>query len=381
MRVQPVELQLADELLGERAARAFGKDGDFRAQFVSGREVVFRFAVLVHAFIFGEDAGDAVFVVEQFPAGKLREEVHALFFDEAAEPFHQLVERDDVVAMILQRRRSDGKFVAAGFGEVVGRVAGNGSVERSGFFEVRDELAQSARVHDRAGKLVRADFAAFFQDVDIFGGERGRFFRFVVLFDQIREVQGAGEAAGTGADDEDIGIELFALDAGGVGHGAILAEEENGKEKMESWCEMRALSPEIVESGDFGELFAASGWRAEGAQKYRIEMSRFKLLIMGDLSSAESGKRLQTRRMEICALLIMRELSFLEIAKNREKYRIEIPVLGAASLGGTLGLRYRLPEFGVRLVAEDEMSKIFTNYGSTMRAKLRTVVCVRGGTI
>jgi hypothetical protein len=108
------------------------------ARFVTRREVVFRFAVFVHALVFGKDSGDAVFFVEQFPAGKLREKIDAFFFHQAAEPFHQLIQRDDVVAMILQRRRSDGKFVAAGFGEVVSGVAGYGSIDRGGFFEVRD---------------------------------------------------------------------------------------------------------------------------------------------------------------------------------------------------------------------------------------------------
>ena len=55
-----------------------------------------------------------------------------------------------------------------------------------------------------------------------------------MLFDQIGEMQGAGEAARARADDENIGFELFALDVGGVSHGAILAEEENRKEKMEN---------------------------------------------------------------------------------------------------------------------------------------------------
>ena len=60
LRIEAVELQLVDEIFGERAARAFGEHGDFRAQLVAGREVVFRLAVFVDAFVFGEDAGDAV---------------------------------------------------------------------------------------------------------------------------------------------------------------------------------------------------------------------------------------------------------------------------------------------------------------------------------
>ena len=63
-----------------------------------------------------------------------------------------------------------------------------------------------------------ADFAPFFQNVNIFGGE----FRFcaarVVRFDEIRQVQCTGKSGRTGANDEDVGFELFALN----GHSAIL---------------------------------------------------------------------------------------------------------------------------------------------------------------
>ena len=63
-----------------------------------------------------------------------------------------------------------------------------------------------------------ADFAAFFEDVDIFGGEWGLGAGVVVFLDEIGEMQGAGEACGACADDEDVGFELFALDGHGLCH-------------------------------------------------------------------------------------------------------------------------------------------------------------------
>ena len=204
LRIEAVELEAIDQILGQRAARAFGEHGDFRAQLVAGREVVLGLAVLVDALVFGNHAGDAVFFVEQFPAGELREDVDALLFDQAAEPFHELVERNDVVAVILQRRRRDGKLVRAFLGEVVGGIAGDGRIERRGFLEIGDQFAQRARVHDRAGKLVRADFAGLFEDVDIFGGKLGRFFRSGVLLDQVGEMQRAGKPGRARADDQNI---------------------------------------------------------------------------------------------------------------------------------------------------------------------------------
>ena len=103
MRIDVVEIVFFDELLGERAARAFGEHGDFGAEFVAGSVVVFGLAVFVDAFVFGDDAGDAVVFVNQFGAAELREEIDAGFFDQAAEPFRDFVERDDVVAFVFER--------------------------------------------------------------------------------------------------------------------------------------------------------------------------------------------------------------------------------------------------------------------------------------
>ena len=97
-------------------------------------------------------------------------------------------------------------------GEEKCRVVGDGRVERRGFFEVRDQFGESFRIHDRAGELVGADFAAFFEDVDIFRGKFGLAAGFVVFLDEVGEVEGAGEAGRSCADDQDVGFELFALD-------------------------------------------------------------------------------------------------------------------------------------------------------------------------
>ena len=96
--------------------------------------------------------------------------------------------------------------------KIVGGVAGDGRIERRGFLEIGNQFGDAARIHNRAGKLVRAEFAGFFEHVNIFGGERGSFARGGVLFDQIREMQRAGEAGGACADDQNIGFELFAFD-------------------------------------------------------------------------------------------------------------------------------------------------------------------------
>ena len=65
LRIQAVELFLRDKIFCERATRAFGQHGYFRAQFVAGREIVFWSAIFVAAFVFSDHSGDAVAFVEK----------------------------------------------------------------------------------------------------------------------------------------------------------------------------------------------------------------------------------------------------------------------------------------------------------------------------
>ena len=201
MRVQAVKFQPVDQLFRQRSARTFREHRHFRTQFVSRSEVVFRLPEFVHAFVFGEDARNPILFVEQFPAGKLGEDVDAFFFDDAAEPFHDFVERDDVVSVIRERWRRNRQLEGIGFSEIVGSVARHASIERRGFFEIWNKFGHPARVHDCAGKLVGAKFARFFEDVYVLGGERGSLVRRGVFLDQVGEMKGARQAARSGPDD------------------------------------------------------------------------------------------------------------------------------------------------------------------------------------
>ena len=103
----------------QRSASAFGEDGDFGFKVVAGLEVRLLLIFLVDAFVVGAHADDAVAVVEQFGAGESGEDGDARLFHFAAEPLHEFVDRDDVIAMIAQRRRRDGQFELAVLGKEV----------------------------------------------------------------------------------------------------------------------------------------------------------------------------------------------------------------------------------------------------------------------
>ncbi len=222
LRIDVVQIFGRNELLSEGTARAFGKDSNFGAEFVARREVVFGLAIFVEALVFRDHAGNAGAFVNQFGAAKFLEDVHSTCFHESPEPFRDFAERDDVVALVLERRRSDRETERRLLGEKQRGGIGDRSVQRRGLFEIRNEFGEGFGVHDGAGKLVRADFTAFFEDVDVFRGELGLRAGGVVLFDEIGKVERAGEAGRASADDEDIGFQLFAYD----GHGLILTDDD-----------------------------------------------------------------------------------------------------------------------------------------------------------
>ena len=59
------EIELRDELFGQRSAGAFGEDDDFGLQIIARLEVGFLVTFFVHALVVGANAGDPVAVEKQ----------------------------------------------------------------------------------------------------------------------------------------------------------------------------------------------------------------------------------------------------------------------------------------------------------------------------
>src|SRR5229473_7317126 len=221
LRVDVVELFSGDEVFGQRAARAFSEHGDFRAEFVAGREGVLGLAIFIHAFVFGDDSGDALALVNQLRAAELCEEIYARLFHQAAKPLHELAQRNNVIAAVLEWRRGDGKAIGGILGEEKRGIVGDRRIERRGLLKIRHQFGERARVHDGARKLMRANFAAFFEDVDIFSGKRRLSAGCIVLLEEVAQMERAGKTGRPGSNDQHVGFELFALDS----HAAILAKD------------------------------------------------------------------------------------------------------------------------------------------------------------
>ena len=199
-------------MLGERSARAFGEHDDLRFHVVAGLEVRFRLILLVDAFVVGAHTGDAIAVVEQLRTGESGENRDPRLFDFAGQPLHEPVDRDDIVAVIAQRRRRNRKLVMTLAGEEVDAFLVNLGVERSFFFEAGQQFLHRARIEQGARQAVLSGLARFFEDVDIFFGKLRVGMMRVVLVDQLREAQSAGHASGPAADDDHVGRHLRMLD-------------------------------------------------------------------------------------------------------------------------------------------------------------------------
>ena len=102
------ELELPDELLGQRAARAFGDERVLAAQLHAAHEVVGRLAVAADAHVAGGDADHgAVLVVKHFGCSEAGIDLDAELGGLLAEPVAERAEADDVVAVIVHQRRHD----------------------------------------------------------------------------------------------------------------------------------------------------------------------------------------------------------------------------------------------------------------------------------
>ena len=179
------KIEFLNELLGKRSARAFGQNDDFGLQIVSGLEVGFLMAFFIDALVVSADANHAIAVVEQFRSSEAGEDGDARLFHLAAQPLHESVQRDHIVAVIAQERRRNRQLELALLGEKVDRFLRDFGIEWSLLFKSGKQFAHRARVEQRAGKAVLPDLASFFEDVDVLFAELRVRVRGIVCVDQL----------------------------------------------------------------------------------------------------------------------------------------------------------------------------------------------------
>ena len=199
-----IEREPAHECLREIAANAVGQDRHLRTDVDPGLEGGLLLAVLPDPAVARSHPGDTIAVIENLGRRKAGEDVNALSFDQPAKPFDEPVERNDVVAVILERRRSDWKLDLARAGEKVDVIVMDFSREwGAALLEVRHELPERRRIEDRARQHVGPDLARLLQHRN-----RERFAAALLL--QLRQPERSRHPRRTAADDEDVYVEGIA---------------------------------------------------------------------------------------------------------------------------------------------------------------------------
>ena len=95
------------QLFGEVAAHAVGEDRHFGVNVDAGLEARLPLPVLADAAVARAHAENPLAIHQEVGAGKSREQIDAFRFDETGEPLHERAQRDDVVAVVGERRRRE----------------------------------------------------------------------------------------------------------------------------------------------------------------------------------------------------------------------------------------------------------------------------------
>ena len=103
----------------------------------------------VDALVVGANANHAVALEQKLGSGKPGEHRDPGFFDLATQPLHELVQRDDIVSMVAQKRRRNRELEFRFLGQEVNRFLRDLSVERRIFLEIRQQFRDRARIQQR----------------------------------------------------------------------------------------------------------------------------------------------------------------------------------------------------------------------------------------
>jgi hypothetical protein len=170
-----------------------------------------RRAVAAEAAVAGADAGDTVALEQHRLRREPHEQIGAGGLDLPGQPFHELVQRDDVVAVVPERRRGHRQPQLPVGRQQIDAVGRHLAAERRALGrEVRDQLPQRGRIEQRPRQRMGPGLARLLDDGD---GQRlatlGRL--------ELGQAQRRRQAGRAGADDEDVYVEGLAFHGGPAG--------------------------------------------------------------------------------------------------------------------------------------------------------------------
>ncbi len=205
-----VEAETRHELLGQAAASPFREDGHLGPQVDTGLVVGLPLAVLVDALVAGAHSHDSVALVQHLGPGKPGEHVDASRFRLGRHPLDELVEADDEVPVVLERRRHHRKADLAAARQEVHPVVAHGRRDgRPLLDEIGDQLPQRDGIEDGPREAVGARLESLLHDHD--RGVEAAGGRGVVAVEKVLESDRGCQASRPRSHHEHIGLEDFTL--------------------------------------------------------------------------------------------------------------------------------------------------------------------------
>ena len=165
-----VELEFCDQLATKLAARALGEHRVLGQQLHAWLVGVRGLTITADTHVTrGHAAHGTGLVIEDFHRGKARKYLHAQGFSLIAEPFGQVAQPDDVVAVIMKtgRKQPARRLLGPSLGQEQEFIFGHRNVDgRTLVLPIWQQLIEPNGVHDRARQNMGADFGGLFQDAD-----------------------------------------------------------------------------------------------------------------------------------------------------------------------------------------------------------------------
>ena len=209
LRVLGREAEALERGAGQVAPAALGEHGRLGGDVGAGLEVALLPALLVAALVAAADAEHVAVLDQQLRADGLGQDVRARLLGLLAQPAVELGDRDDVVAVVAERRRDrDQRDRALLVRHEVHALAADLAVVRPRVV-VGEQLADRRRVHDRAGELVRAGDLALLEHRHRHLAERLHQLR--VVLEQLQQPDRAREPGLAAADDRDADLDPLVL--------------------------------------------------------------------------------------------------------------------------------------------------------------------------
>src|SRR5688572_5727863 len=197
--------QATQELFCQVAADTVAEDRHLRQDVDARFEGRFLLAMLADAAIARAHANHARAIHQDVLRRESGEQVDAFRLDLSGQPADEVIERDDVVAVILERGRDDREWQLRLRRQKVDMVLVDLGRQRSALFlEVRDQVAQRGGVKDGAREHVRRRLARLLED-----GNRQRLATLLLL--DLREAKRRREPGRAAADDQNINFERLAI--------------------------------------------------------------------------------------------------------------------------------------------------------------------------